>query len=135
MIPELMTDLNFDKTLKRISKMYDVPVTLLGYKDFGFGENYKPKNRFSSPGWISIIKKYSEDEGIKFGIDSVLVSKWKKELIDNNVDPLALVGEEGKFSCYLDAVKMTIHKSSFSKEAGLQLTGNEENIKKQFATF
>jgi hypothetical protein len=63
------------------------------------------------------------------------VSKWKNELIENCVDPLALVGEEGKFSCYLDAVKMTIHKSSFSKELGIKLTGQEENIKEQFMTF
>jgi MoaA/NifB/PqqE/SkfB family radical SAM enzyme len=135
MIPELMTDLNFDKALRYVSKMWNTPVTLLGYKDFGFGENYAPKNRFSSSEWIKTIKRYSDEENIKFGIDSVLVSKWKNELIENCVDPLALVGEEGKFSCYVDAVKMTIHKSSFSKEAGIVITGQEKTIKEQFATF
>lgn len=136
MIPELMSDVNFDKALQYVSdKMFKTPVTLLGYKDFGFGESYKPKNKFANSEWIKTIKKYSNKNGIKFGIDSVLVSKWKQELINNNVDPLALVGEEGKFSCYLDAVNMTIHKSSFSKEAGIQLTGDEKNIKEQFSTF
>ncbi len=136
MIPELLSDENFDKALKYISdEMYDTPVTLLGYKDFGFGEGYKPKNRFASSEWIKIIKKYSDEKGIQFGIDSVLVSKWKNELIENSVDSLALVGEEGKFSCYLDAVNMTIHKSSFSKETGMQLTGQEKDIKEQFKTF
>jgi MoaA/NifB/PqqE/SkfB family radical SAM enzyme len=135
MIPELMTDLNFEKALKCVSEMYNTPVTLLGYKDFGFGESYAPKNRFSNSEWIKTIKNYSEKENIKFGIDSVLVSKWKKELIENCVDPLALVGEEGKFSCYFDAVKMTIHKSSFSKDAGIQLTGQEKDIKEQFKNF
>jgi hypothetical protein len=48
---------------------------------------------------------------------------------------MALVGKEGKFSCYLDAVKMIIHKSSFSKEPGIQLTGEEKDVKKEFATF
>ena len=135
MIPELMSDENFEKALKYVSDMYNTPVTLLGYKDFGFGEKYLPKNRFSNSGWIKTVKEFSDKHNIQFGIDSVLVSKWKKELIEECVDPLALVGEEGKYSCYLDSVKMTIHKSSFSKEAGIQLTGEEKDIKEQFATF
>ena len=136
MIPELMTDLNFEKALNLIGKkLYTTPVTLLGYKDFGFGEKYSPKNRFASSDWIKTVKEHSGKRGIKFGIDSVLVSKWKKELIENHVDPLALVGEEGKFSCYVDAVTMSIHKSSFSKDVGILITGQEENIKEQFKIF
>lgn len=58
MIPELMSDLNFDNALMYISnEFYNTPVTLLGYKDFGFGEKYKPKNRFSDAGWIKNSKK------------------------------------------------------------------------------
>ena len=135
MIPELMSNSAFDKALTTISKMYDVSVTLLGYKDFGFGEKYAPKNRFKDSSWIDTVKKHSGEYKINFGIDSVLVSKWKDALIEKGVDPLAMVGEEGKFSCYVDAVSMTIHKSSFSKDAGIQLTGEEETIKEQFATF
>lgn len=137
MIPELMTDSAFDKALKYIETNFhrDACVTLLGYKDFGFGINYKPKNRFQNSDWIDTLKNHSGKYGINFGIDSVLVSKWKNELIEKGVNPLALVGEEGKFSCYVDAVTMTIHKSSFSKEAGIPLTGQEETVKEQFATF
>ena len=135
MIPELMSDKTFESSLICVSEMYGVPVTLLGYKDFGFGEKYLPKNRFSNSNWIKTIKNISGEHRISFGIDSILVSKWKKELIEENVDPLALVGEEGKFSCYFDAVEMMVHKSSFSKEPGIKLTGNEKNIKEQFMTF
>lgn len=136
MIPELMSDKMFNESLEYIHEnIYDTPVTLLGYKDFGFGEAYKPKNRFNSSEWIDILKYHSDEHYMKFGIDSVLVSKWKKELIDKGVDPMVLVGKEGKFSCYLDAVTMKIHKSSFSKELGIQLTGEENDIKKEFATF
>jgi len=136
MIPELMSDKMFSESLEFINQeMYDTPVTLLGYKDFGFGEKYKPKNRFKTSEWIDNIKYHSKENSIKFGIDSVLVSKWEKELIEKGVDPMALVGSEGKFSCYLDAVTMKVHKSSFSKEPGIQLTGEENDIKKEFATF
>lgn len=135
-IPELMTDKLFNDSMEYIgSEMYNIPVTLLGYKDFGFGENYKPNNRFSTPDWIDVVKHHSKENYVRFGIDSVLVSKWEDELIERGVDPMALVGKEGKFSCYLDAVKMSIHKSSFSKEPGIQLTGEEKDVKKEFATF
>jgi len=133
MIPELMSNNAFDNSLNKLG--YREKITLLGYKDFGFGEKYAPKNRFEDSSWIDTVKKYSKDKNMDFGIDSVLVSKWKKELIEKGVNPLALVGEEGKFSCYVDAVNMTIHKSSFSKEEGIKLTGHEETIKEHFATF
>ena len=136
MIPELMSDKMFNESLEYIKdQMYGVPVTLLGYKDFGFGERYDPKNRFKTSGWIDNIKHHSMEGDMQFGIDSVLVSKWETELIEKGVDPMALVGKEGKFSCYFDAVKMKIHKSSFSKEPGIQLTGEEKDIKKEFSTF
>lgn len=136
MIPELMSDEIFDKILSFISEnMWGAKVTLLGYKDFGFGEKYKPKNRFATSQWIDTVKKYSNIQQTKFGIDSVLVSKWKKELIEQHVDPLAMVGEEGKFSCYLDAVNMTVHKSSFSKDSGIELTGKESDIIEYYKTF
>lgn len=136
MIPEVINDKNLDGILEYIlNNLYRIPITFLGYKDFGFGENYKPKNRFADSEWIKTIKKHSDESRMRFGIDSILVSRWKQELIDNHVDPLALVGEEGKFSCFFDAVNMTVHKSSFSKEPGIQLSGDEENILEQFKNF
>jgi hypothetical protein len=40
--------------------------------------------------------------------------KYKDDLISSGVDYRTLVAEEGKFSCYIDAVKNTIASSSFT---------------------
>jgi len=48
------------------------------------------------------------------GIDSIVVKKWKDQLIESGVDYRNLVGEEGKFSCYIDCVEKKIASSSFT---------------------
>lgn len=84
-------------------------VNLLGYKDFGFGKKQTPHD---VTGWIELIKKYTDN--IEFGVDSIVVKKFKSELLDAKVNPKTLVGEEGKFSCYIDCVEKTIASSSFT---------------------
>lgn len=95
-------------------------ISLLGYKDFGFGKNHEPKN---IDGWIDVAKKFTNIENdddeddkynLSFGIDSIVVKKYKDDLISSGVDYRTLVAEEGKFSCYIDAVKNTIASSSFT---------------------
>lgn len=90
-------------------------VSLLGYKEFGFGANRKSEN---VDGWIDLIKTYVDDNenkcNLSFGIDSIVVKKYKDELISSGIDYRMLVAEEGKFSCYIDTVNNTIASSSFT---------------------
>lgn len=85
-------------------------VTLLGYKDFGFGKNIKSKEIDAS--WIDLVK----DSGLNIGIDSVVVSRWKEELLKKGIRKEYLVEGEGKFSMYVDAVEQTISASSFTEK-------------------
>jgi len=89
-------------------------VTLLGYKDFGFG---KDKSFKDASKWIEIIKSINSKNRYKkltIGIDSIVVKQYKQELLDSGINYRNLVGEEGKFSCYIDCVKNTISASSFT---------------------
>ena len=90
---------------------YDSNFNLLGFKDFGFGKTQSPKN---VDGWISKIKDANEYNEVNIGVDSIVVKKYKEELIENGVDYRYLVGEEGKFSCYIDCVENKIAASSFT---------------------
>jgi organic radical activating enzyme len=91
-------------------------ITLLGFKDFGFSENQKaheyPEN------WIEEIKKFTAKYGTNLGVDSVMVNKYRNELIDVGVKPYYLVGREGDSSCFIDAVKQQVYPSSFAKGHG-----------------
>lgn len=98
------------KFLQACKKAYFNDVTLLGFKDFGFGKksiSYTIKEE-----WIDYVKEL----GINIGIDSILANSWREALIKNGVKNYALVGAEGKSSCYIDAVNQTIKPSSFTDE-------------------
>lgn len=84
----------------------------LGFKDFGFGKNTKQN---PVDGWIERFTSLDDYQSISLGVDSVVVKKYKQELLSANVNPRFLVGEEGKFSCYIDAVKNKIAASSFTE--------------------
>ena len=84
---------------------------LLGFKNFGFGKNQIPNN---VDGWIEKIKDANEYDMVNIGVDSIIVKKYRQELLENGVDYKYLVGEEGKFSCYIDCVEKTIAASSFT---------------------
>lgn len=96
------------------SNYYSRNLNLLGYKDFGFGKNESPKD---VSGWINVVKEINEIDKYRkldIGVDSIVVKKYRQELLDAGVDYRNLVGEEGKFSCYIDCVKNTIAASSFT---------------------
>jgi len=99
--------------IKNDGTYFEKNLTLLGYKDFGFGKKQQPHN---VDGWIERIKESVEAEydQMSVGIDSIVVKKWKDQLIESGVDYRNLVGEEGKFSCYIDCVEKKIASSSFT---------------------
>jgi MoaA/NifB/PqqE/SkfB family radical SAM enzyme len=87
---------------------YIYNVTLLGYKDFGFGKNQKahegPKD------WLQQIQRVYRGN---LGVDSIIAKKYKQYLVDSSVMPYCLVGDEGKQTCYIDTTKKIIKPSSF----------------------
>lgn len=90
---------------------HDDNFNLLGFKNFGFGKDQIPND---VEGWIERIKEANEWNQLNIGVDSIIVKKYKDELLSNGVDYKYLVGEEGKFSCYIDCVENKISASSFT---------------------
>lgn len=85
-------------------------ITLLGYKDFGFGQNQKA---FDIPDdWMDFVKELD----INIGIDSILAQKYAAKLEERGVRNYALVGAEGKSSCYIDVVRAQLKSSSFTND-------------------
>lgn len=128
---------DFKKFVKKIAEKWNRNITLLGYKDFGFG---KGGAKHSYPDeWISDIKSLHESKRLNVGIDSVMVANWREKLIEFGVKDYYLVGTEGKSTCYVDAVKKKMYSSSFSDEEGLPMPSSEYDKKvdflKNFATF
>lgn len=87
-------------------------VTLLGYKDFGFGKNQKPYDLPDD--WIEQIKSKNMRT---LGVDSIIAQKHGADLIAAGVADKYLVGKEGESTCYIDAVKQIMKPSSFTEES------------------
>jgi MoaA/NifB/PqqE/SkfB family radical SAM enzyme len=115
-----------------------VPITLLGYKPVGRGKDVRPLRPEERHWWLDRI---AEREGCApIGIDTTLAKEFDKELKEAKVPGILYETEEGKFSCYIDAVRGRIGPSSFCSEEKMQpLDGNSwdlaDKIVEAFAKF
>lgn len=115
---------------KRLGLNY---LTLLGYKDFGFGAKVKRPHPYDSS-WL----KAAKDSGLRIGLDSIAVRQWNEELVSMGVKLDFLQAREGAYSCYVDAVRAVVAPSSFcapEAEVKIQQGFNSDWFIKQFERF
>lgn len=101
-------------------------ITFLGWKEFGRGAGTKPFE--FDVNWIDIVR----NEIGSFGVDSILVQRFKQEFLDRGVDEFYLVGKEGSSSCYLDLEKRVVKPSSFTDVEYPYQVGQFLNIFRSF---
>lgn len=99
-------------------------VTFLGYKTTARGSKFTPLNH----SW------WFEEASIlgSFSIDTCIAKEYKELLDKNGIPEYMYYIEEGKVSCYVDAVKRTISPSSF---CALSYEFTFDNWLELFATF
>lgn len=84
-----------------------IRVTLLGFKDVGRGQQFKP---LDYRWWLDDLHEYVKHAQIS--IDTALASETPETLAELLL-PGSYHTEEGRFSAYLDAVNMTLAPSSY----------------------
>lgn len=104
-------------------------VTLLGFKEVGFGASFK-KEDYS--GWLDVISKM--DRTPEICIDTALAKEFEKELVANNIPRYMFHVDEGKFSCYVDAVQQKIAPSSYCSQLEF-VNCPPKTVIKNFETF
>lgn len=117
----------FSEMLKEARENH-LPVLLLGYKSHGRGVEFKNSHGFYEYSWLGeelnkYFKKHAyeganEDgteywQGPKVSFDTVLVGEMSEWLTKHKVDRRRWQEGEGLNSCFVDAVNMTMAKSSF----------------------
>lgn len=106
-----------------------MPITLLGYKMTGRGAQF---GRRDMAIWAQIVadkvKKYNYWR-LAVGIDTVLAHEGRVALMELGADPRTMTFEEGQHSCYIDAVQMQLHESSYTGREGTPIDGSLESIK------
>ncbi len=110
----------FEKLLKMIAS-HSVGVTLLDYKTTGRGSEFKP---ISYNWWLDAVKENRTYCSI--GIDTPLAKRFEKELKEAGVNSIFYHMEEGKFSCYIDAVTSQMAPSSFCEVKDYTLLNRQD---------
>jgi hypothetical protein len=88
---------------------YHMGITLLDYKAVGRGARNKPEPYGD---WIKLALSYQ----VSVGIDTPLAKKSEEELKKSGVSKLLYNTEEGKTSCYIDAVDRKIGPCSYEPD-------------------
>lgn len=98
------------KAIKEAQELH-VPVTLLGFKHFGRGETFQVKDY----SWVLDLFVDSKPYA-RFGADTLFVEQFGPKLKELGVSEKLMVGKEGQFSCYIDAVNKVMGASSYTKD-------------------
>lgn len=93
-------------------------VTLLGYKTTGFGDRVQPH-----PLDPSVLKGHY---GI--GVDTVLAQAWEPWLVANHAWKGSYALREGAFSCFYDVTTQRLHRSSYDRSEGIQVSGSRYGL-------
>lgn len=102
----------FARVIRKCAE-YGVRVTLLGYKDVGFGASRKPE---PYDWWLDEVADVKQGRGLKLGVDTVMVRQYEPR-ISEKVPGVLYNSKEGVWSCYVDAVEGFVAPSSFCPES------------------
>ena len=104
-------------------KHHHMSVLFLDFKDVGRGPQFKAtKYSYQEYDWFpEALKEIHDNPRLTVGIDTPLAKRFEKELRDMGISNTYFSVEEGKFSCYIDAVNQTIARSSYETEDAVAL--------------
>jgi hypothetical protein len=94
-----------------LARSLGVNFTLLGFKNSGKGQTYRKYDY----GWIMDYLKQNNVN--KFGADTLFVKKFRRQLKEIGVPQELMVGEEGRYSCYIDMVGSKFGESSYTNKS------------------
>jgi hypothetical protein len=124
-----------------VAREHNCSVTILGFKEVGRGLNValteEQQNEAKYPWGLTKTLMALEADGRcpNIGIDTVLAKEISPSFLKYGISNKLFVVDEGKSSCYIDAVTETIARSSFEPTRGAIDITNTNQIKEAFATF
>ena len=101
------------KSILRAADYHRIRLTLLGYKTVGRGDQFKPRDDENAK-WLSFIQAASKKHRCPtISIDTALAQKYEEQIKAAGIPEWMFHTEEGRFSCYIDAVGKLVGPSSF----------------------
>lgn len=124
------------ETVELISQACDrnINILLLGYKPTGFGHSFKPHDMHGFDVMLKLMfdrKKQSHSTISMCGVDTAFVNSSRRVLDTLGVPNVLVTNQEGAFSMYVDAVKLTQGPSSYCDQSQMEpidLTNIKQSI-------
>lgn len=119
----------------RQAKQDRIPVLLLGYKETGFGADFKPHDMKDFTKW------FSKDSLPQLSVDTAFVERHGDIIQKLEINPTLISAKEGAFSMYVDGVTWRMGPSSYCQDAAMLPLPEKHNadlaaaIKDGFASF
>lgn len=112
MAQHVVGTLDVSDTSQLISEAFEsrIPLLLLGYKKTGFGESFEPHDLTELPLILKLVLK--EHRG-SLSVDTAVLNQYPDITSVLEISKVLTTKEEGKFSCYIDAVEGTMGPSSY----------------------
>ena len=101
---------NDTRQMLQTAKRDRIPVLLLGYKETGFGENFKPHDM------TDFMKYLSKDNLPQLSVDTAFVERHGDVITKLEINPTLISAKEGAFSMYVDGVAWKMGPSSYCSE-------------------
>ncbi len=105
-----------DETIELIAEAWnrDMPVLLLGYKDVGFGSNFKPYDMTGIELALKLLLESPENRyHVTLSVDTAVLDQHPLLCETLGVTKILTTSAEGAFSMYIDAVEGRMAKSSY----------------------
>lgn len=111
-----------------------IPLLLLGYKNVGFGQNVTPEDFTDFPTLLKLALS-DNDSWCQISVDTAILNQFPDLLRVLDVSELLATSEEGKFSCYIDAVTGEMGPSSYAPGQMEKLPTTYRGVKNLFARY
>jgi hypothetical protein len=113
---QVIPDMFNENTLEQIlimSGQFGAEVLFLDFKRAGRGKD----TILVCPDWTSLVSRLNAQDMLpRFSIDTPLAARWQSWLQRSGVPRIAYHLEEGKFGCYIDAVRGLVGPCSYAPE-------------------
>lgn len=125
----------------KVARKANCSVTILGFKEVGRGTEVKfteDQAKEAKYPWgltQTLLALDAKGECPSVGVDTVLARELSESFIKHGISGKLFVLDEGKSSCYIDAVAGKIAKSSFDKITITTDITDTDQIKTAFSTF
>jgi organic radical activating enzyme len=107
-------------------------ITVLGWKTTGRADQFNLRDQGK---WLDWFKGLEPHERNRVAVDTVIVQQYKEQFEEMGVAPESYIDQEGRWSCYIDAVQKIMAPSSYGVLSDARTLASAYDVDDVFPTL